>query len=192
MACDVVLRLDMAQEHRALTRDELNLQQKLKRRILGLEVVERVRRKQASHITNIKLGDANTKYFHRRVNGRKKKNYIQRLKQGSIWVFNYEEKVNIIQDHFATIMGPTGQRSQDVNWDSINLPSLDLSSLAEPFTEEEIKHAILDIPSDKAPGPDGFTGAFYKACWAIIKCDVINTAKHYRWLSLRSAPRAPR
>ena len=29
------------------------------------------------------------------------------------------------------------------------------------------------MPSDKALGPDGFTGAFFKACWEIIKDDVM-------------------
>jgi hypothetical protein len=29
------------------------------------------------------------------------------------------------------------------------------------------------MPSDKAPGPDGFTGAFFKICWVIIKEDVM-------------------
>ena len=28
------------------------------------------------------------------------------------------------------------------------------------------------MPPDKAPGPDGFTGAFFKAYWDIIKDDV--------------------
>ena len=28
------------------------------------------------------------------------------------------------------------------------------------------------MSSDKAPGPDGFTGAFFKSCWEIIKDDV--------------------
>ena len=29
------------------------------------------------------------------------------------------------------------------------------------------------MPSDKAPGPDGFTGIFFKECWDIINVDVL-------------------
>ncbi|KAG0529481.1 hypothetical protein BDA96_05G102000 [Sorghum bicolor] len=31
-----------------------------------------------------------------------------------------------------------------------------------PFTVEEIKNTIKEMPSEKAPGPDGFNGTFYK------------------------------
>lgn len=29
------------------------------------------------------------------------------------------------------------------------------------------------MPKNKAPGPNGFTGLFFKSCWNIIKSDVI-------------------
>jgi hypothetical protein len=29
------------------------------------------------------------------------------------------------------------------------------------------------MPSDRAPGPDGFTGAFYKTVWPIIQTEVM-------------------
>ncbi|WVZ70799.1 hypothetical protein U9M48_019436 [Paspalum notatum var. saurae] len=41
-----------------------------------------------------------------------------------------------------------------------------------PFTQGEIKETILSMPPDKAPGPDGFTGTFFRSCWDIIKEDL--------------------
>jgi len=48
----------------------------------------------------------------------------------------------------------------------------DLSDLELPFTEE-VWRTIKQLPSDKAPGPDGYAGRFYKVCWAIIKEDIM-------------------
>jgi len=44
--------------------------------------------------------------------------------------------------------------------------------LEAPFSEEVWK-TIRALPSDKAPGPDGLTGKFYKVCWQIIKLDIM-------------------
>lgn len=53
------------------------------------------------------------------------------------------------------------------------MPTYDLADLDLPFTDNEVWETIKQLPSDKAPGPDGFTGRFYKSCWAIIKDDVM-------------------
>jgi hypothetical protein len=45
--------------------------------------------------------------------------------------------------------------------------------------------------SDKAPGPNGFTGAFYKACWGIVKPEIMHVlhsfhtlrAAHLHWIN---------
>ena len=46
-----------------------------------------------------------------------------------------------------------------------------------PFTEEEVWATIKTLPSDKAPGPDGFTGRFYKECWPVIKDDIMEALR---------------
>jgi hypothetical protein len=53
------------------------------------------------------------------------------------------------------------------------VPSHDLAQLDAPFSEEEVWATIKCLPSDKASGPDGFTGRFYKSCWPIIKNEVM-------------------
>jgi hypothetical protein len=47
-----------------------------------------------------------------------------------------------------------------------------LEVLCSPFSTEEIDNVILDLPSDKAPGPDGFNNTFIKNCWPIIRGDM--------------------
>ena len=47
-----------------------------------------------------------------------------------------------------------------------NLPKLnkeEAESLNTPITAREINALIKQVPSHKSPGPDGFTGEFYKA-----------------------------
>jgi hypothetical protein len=39
-----------------------------------------------------------------------------------------------------------------------------LDCLEEPFSIEEINQVIIDLPSDKSPGPNGFNTDFLKKC----------------------------
>uniref|UniRef100_A0A453EVJ7 Reverse transcriptase domain-containing protein n=2 Tax=Aegilops tauschii subsp. strangulata TaxID=200361 RepID=A0A453EVJ7_AEGTS len=174
MALKVILHLDLAQEQRGLSPEERDLWARLKRRIVGLAVLEKSRKRQNSRITNLKEGDANTRYFHLRVNHRRrKKNLIHRLKHNQGWVTSHEDKEKIVHSHFKNIAKKGPSRSIDVNWGLIPTPNCDLQGLDEAFTEDEVKAAVLELSGDKAPGPDGFTGTFFKACWNTIKPDIM-------------------
>jgi hypothetical protein len=59
-------------------------------------------------------------------------------------------------------------RQRDFNWEGMVFPVCDLSCLGDPFDEEEVLPVIKPLPSDKAPGPDGYSGAVFKACWSTI------------------------
>ncbi|XP_026428874.1 uncharacterized protein LOC113324799 [Papaver somniferum] len=43
---------------------------------------------------------------------------------------------------------------------------------------EEIKQAVFDLSADSAPGPDGFSGCFYRHCWDIIHDDLSKAIIH--------------
>ncbi|KAG2650224.1 hypothetical protein PVAP13_1NG173519 [Panicum virgatum] len=162
MALEVIHRLDIAQESRPLADAELLLRKGLKRQVLGYAVVERSRKRQASRITNLKEGDANTRFFHLKANARRRKNHIQRLQVNGGWAITHEEKAILINDHFTEVMSTPPEATLDFNWDLLNIPRYNLNHLEESFSEEEVRQAILQLPSEKAPGPDGFTGIFFK------------------------------
>ncbi|GKA41349.1 putative reverse transcriptase domain-containing protein [Tanacetum coccineum] len=46
------------------------------------------------------------------------------------------------------------------------------SSMVRPVTDEEIKAAMFSIGDERAPGPDGFSSAFFKKGWDIVGLDV--------------------
>jgi hypothetical protein len=71
----------------------------------------------------------------------------------------------------------------DFNWEALNPTIHQLEDLGLPFSEEEIKEAIDDMPADKAPGPDGFSIAFFRSCWDIIKDDLMLTINAFSELS---------
>jgi hypothetical protein len=76
-------------------------------------------------------------------------------------------------EYYHKLLGVSSDREHTINLEELHIPSHDLSELESPFSEEEVWKAILSLPSNKAPGPDGFTGKFYKSCWQIIKGDIL-------------------
>ena len=71
------------------------------------------------------------------------------------------------------MLGTPGRRGARLDLSQLGLSSLGNVQLDHCFSEE-VWRTILEIPVDKAPGPDGFTGAFYRHAWPIIKRDVMN------------------
>ena len=84
-----------------------------------------------------------------------------------------EDKEALIYDHFNSLLGTPARRDTTIHWNSLDLPHLQGGGLDNPFTEEEVWLAIKCSPVERAPGSDGFSGIFFRSCWALIKGDIM-------------------
>lgn len=171
--------LDVVQELRPLSVQEIQLRKDLKLRFLGMTAIEKLRAKQRARLSHIRAADAHSKLFFMYANGKKRKNYIQKLSANGRVIHTHEDKEEHIFQHFSTHYGQPQQRTHTLNWELIGLRSLQLHSLEEVFTEEEVHAVILDLANDKAPGPDGYIGSFFKSAWGIVKSDLMNAVQYF-------------
>ena len=165
--------LDVVQEHRTLSPEELLLKRDLKLKYLGLAAVEKLRCKQSSRISFVRAAEANLKFFYLQAKGRKRKNSVSQLEYNGRVLRAHADKEECLFKYFSEQFGQPPQREMTLDWDTVGLPRLNLQHLEDEFTEEEIFAVIQDLKFDKAPGPDGYIGVFYKTCWPIIKEDLI-------------------
>lgn len=185
MANEVILCLDTAQESRALSDAEVELQRELKHHVMGWAAIERARHRQSSRVLNLKEGDACTKFFNQKANGRRRRNLIAHLRNDEgEFVWKHADKVQLAYDYFHTVLGTKLNRRCTLDWDSMELGQIE-DTLDQPFSLEKIKDAVDDLPTEKAPGPDGFTGGFYKKCWEIIKHDLLAAMASFHGLRTR-------
>lgn len=180
MAKEVVHQLEITQDCRPLQLDEIWLCNSLKKHVLALSSLLRTVARIRSRIGWLQDGDANTRLFHMHARHRKRKNFIAKLKHEDQVLIGHEDKAAAILEFYSNLIGSEEGRTNTINLDEVEMPSYNLEELDSPILEEEVWNTIKNLPSDKAPGPDGFTGRFYKACWPIIKGDILN-AIHAIW-----------
>ncbi|KAM0855649.1 hypothetical protein ACQ4PT_049622 [Festuca glaucescens] len=173
VAEQVILGLDYAQEQRELTLAEIALRQFLKQKIVGLAAISHTRIRQRSRVTWVGATHANTKLFHLKANGRRRKNFIPVIQTGSAHLTTEEDKHEELFQHFKESIGSPHRRTHTLIWEVLNIQRHDLTSLEQSFSEEELKDAVFGLPAGKAPGPDGFTSSFSRKCWPVIKGDLL-------------------
>jgi exonuclease III len=130
--------------------------------------------RQKSRSKWIQEGDSNTRFFHASVKGRRRRNQIVKLKKGGGWIEGVEEIKNEAKDHFSkhfTEEWTSRPFLQGIEFNSLSAEENE--SLLAPFDEEEVRETIWSCDGNKSPGPDGFNLNFFKACWCIVKHDVL-------------------
>jgi hypothetical protein len=74
--------------------------------------------------------------------------------------------------HFDGLLGTDVSCDCTLDLEDLIEPDTTLLGHEAPFSEEEIWQAVKHLPARKAPGPDGYTAEFLRACWGIIKKDI--------------------
>lgn len=104
---------------------------------------------------------------------RKKKNYITTLETSNGLVHSQHDKQQAVLRHFQAHLGNHSPRQIGINFASLGWEGVINNNLDARFTEEEIENIIRKFPKEKAPGPDGFIGIFFKTCWSTIKPSIM-------------------
>ena len=57
-------------------------------------------------------------------------------------------------------------------------------ALEREFSKEEVIQVLIEMEGDKAPGPNGFTMAFFQKCWRVVEEDVMAVSVHFHRYSM--------
>jgi hypothetical protein len=117
---------------------------------------------------------------------RRAHNKILKIKdQDGIERESHKEIETTLVNHFHEIaQEPNQDRTEAIQRIIQHIPILVIeeqnNNLNKPIAEEEIDQVLQEMPNGKAPGPDGFTVEFFKACWEIVKHDVYRVVEDSR------------
>lgn len=59
------------------------------------------------------------------------------------------------------------------DWQFPTLSHSDRSWMNREITSEEVRRAVFQMGSDKAPGPDRYPPSFFQRCWNIVGVFVV-------------------
>ena len=130
--------------------------------------------RQKSRVLWLKEGDNNTKFFHKMANSNRRRNFMKRVEVGGV----VHEDISAIRDNVVCFYENLYQETEA--WrptvDGLDFHSIgadEASLLERKFDREEVFQVLKDLQGDKAPGPDGFSMAFFHRCWEVVGDDVM-------------------
>jgi ketosteroid isomerase-like protein len=94
------------------------------------------------------------------ANGRRVRNYIPAVTVGEQIYTDQEDKERAFFQAFYGLIGDNSVREYTLNLPALGLQPFDLQELDALFSEDEVWRVVKELPTDRAPGPDGFNGMF--------------------------------
>jgi len=135
---------------------------------------------QQSRLLWLREGDANSKYFHAIMSGRRRRNGISSILVNNNLVEGVPNLREAVLNHFMNHF-----KAQDIfrprvdNLQFRRLSVVEGIHLTCPFNVEEVKVAVWDCDSFKSPGPDGVHLGFIKDFWPDLKVDIMRFVSEF-------------
>eukprot|EP00253_Pinus_taeda_P025801 PITA_25801 len=142
--------------------------------------------RQKSRVQWLKEGKHNTKFFHKSTMDNRAHNRISLIKDKRGNNLNSHEEIEVaLVQHFRSIAQDTCYERDHYIWDfTKHIPRMvsreDNVNLYRSVTKEEVSGVVKEMQNGKAPGPDGFNVNFFKACWNIVKQDILQVVEDSR------------
>ncbi|CAH9106097.1 unnamed protein product [Cuscuta epithymum] len=115
----------------------------------------------------LREGDINSRFFHNAVKQRRRRNKMTGIRKvdGS-WITDRGELGANVLDYFLSLFQAPGRTStSDIRGDFVQVTNEQNNVLSRPISPEEVKAAMFEMHSEKAPGSDGMNPAFFQAYW---------------------------
>jgi hypothetical protein len=159
------VELDELENLRTLTIPEENFCKIIKNHLLRLLDYQKQYWKKRCTIRWVKFGDENTKFFQAVAMERYRRNKISSLEMPEVLsVDDHTGKEALLFQTYTDRLGTSNPTDMKFDLQSLIRPRLNLDHLTVPFTTKEIDDVVKEMPADRAPRPDGFSGLFLKAC----------------------------
>ncbi|KAL0439728.1 UNVERIFIED_CONTAM: hypothetical protein Slati_2455800 [Sesamum latifolium] len=133
---------------------------------------------QRAKLNWLKHGDQCSKIFFRKINARRARQRIHQITDSAGVILKDTSQVSIeFVSYYQSLLGGLRQsRELDLSFLQPGLRHIlivdEAIELITPVTAAEIQEALFDISEDSAPGPDGYSSAFFKAAWPEIGGDI--------------------
>ncbi|KAF3654185.1 putative N-alpha-acetyltransferase 35, NatC auxiliary subunit-like isoform X2 [Capsicum annuum] len=178
-ALDELLALEQLAESRPASTAESAQMQNLRVELQKLAKAEETSWRQKSRCLWLKEGDRNTKYFQKVANSQRRYN-IDKLSVGSEIIEDQEQIRKEILDLYENLYTEQEPWRPSANFEGLaNITGEESMRLEGIFEEEEVFAVIKSCSPDKAPGPNGFTMAFFQISWGFIKLDVMGALNYF-------------
>ncbi|RVX01665.1 Transposon TX1 uncharacterized 149 kDa protein [Vitis vinifera] len=171
---------DGVESERSLTEGETELKKEAKDVFKKWVLLEETHWRQLSRELWLKEGDKNIGFFHRMANAHRRNNSREKIKINGRWLEEEQEVREGVVNAFQQLLSEEPAWKADI--EGLNLQRLnhfETEGLEQPFTEEEIHVALMGMNGDKAPGPEGFTVAFWQSCWDFVKEEIVDMFKEF-------------